>query len=102
MTLCVILGYVIVSFWDRDTEAVWNRRFVKRFGPEVSRAAYKKMLLIHAAGTLNDLRVPPGNHLEKLKGDRAGQHSIKVNDQWRLCFKWANDGADRVELTDYH
>jgi toxin HigB-1 len=102
MTPCVIVDTVIVSFRDRATEAVWNRSIVKRFGPDVSRAAYKKMLLIHAANNLNDLRAPPGNHLEKLKGDRKGQHSIKVNDQWRLCFKWLSDGAHGVELTDYH
>ncbi|MBE5458335.1 hypothetical protein E3G52_005243 [Mycobacteroides abscessus] len=93
---------MIRSFLDKDTEAVWERRFVKRFGPELSKAAYRKLVVLHAAGTLNDLRVPPGNRLEKLVGDRSGQHSIRINDQWRICFTWNDTNADDVEIADYH
>lgn len=93
---------VIRSFGDKDTEAVWNRRFVKRFGADVVKMAHRKMLIIDAASNLNDLRAPPGNRIENLSGDRKDQHSIRVNDQWRLCFEWAGNDAERVELTDYH
>ncbi|MFD4433002.1 type II toxin-antitoxin system RelE/ParE family toxin [Nocardia sp. NPDC058497] len=92
---------MIRSFKDGDTEAIWNLTYVKRFSPQLSRQARIKMQLIDAAGSLNDLRVPPGNRLEKLSGDRGGQHSIRVNDQWRLCFRWY-DGAHELELADYH
>jgi proteic killer suppression protein len=93
---------VIRSFGDKDTEAVWNLNHVKRFSKEVAERSRDKMQLIDAAENINDLRVPPGNRLEKLKGNREGQHSIRVNDQWRICFSWANGGAERAELTDYH
>jgi len=69
---------------------------------ELQRAANKKLLLISAASELNSLRVPPGNRLEKLSGDRAGQHSIRINDQYRICFTWKDGGAEDVEITDYH
>jgi toxin HigB-1 len=93
---------VIRSFRDGDTQAVWERRYTKAVGPELARAVYKKLLIIDAATTVNDLRVPPGNRLEQLVGNRAGQHSIRVNDQYRLCFMRRDSGADNVELTDYH
>lgn len=93
---------VIRSFRDGITQAVWERRHIKAIGPELSRAAYKKLLIIDAATTINDLRVPPGNRLEQLTGNRTGQHSIRVNDQYRLCFTWKDNGADDIELTDYH
>jgi proteic killer suppression protein len=93
---------VIRSFGDKDTEAVWNRRFVKRFGADVVKMAHRKMLVVDAASNLNDFRVPPGNRLEKLSGNREGQYSIRVNDQWRLCFEWVGNNAERVELTEYH
>ncbi len=93
---------MLASFADRDTEAVWHRRRARRFGPAVNRAAHRKLLLLNAARTLNDLRVPPGNKLEKLRGDRAGSYSIRVNDQWRICFRWTSAGAHDVEITDYH
>ncbi|GAA4401918.1 type II toxin-antitoxin system RelE/ParE family toxin [Tsukamurella soli] len=80
---------------------VWQLRFVKRFSPELARKARSKMQLIDAAGNVNDLRIPPGNRLEKLSGVRSGQHSIRINDQWRLCFRW-DDGAHDLELVDYH
>jgi toxin HigB-1 len=92
---------VIRSFKDSDTEKVWNLTFVKRFGKDVAKKAREKMQLIDAAENINDLRVPPGNRPERLKGDRDGQHSIRVSDQDRICFVW-KDGAEVVELTDYH
>lgn len=93
---------MIRSFRGKDAEAVWRRRFVKRLSPELSRLTYNKLVLINAAEAINDLRVPPGNRLEKLAGDRAGQYSVRVNDQWRICFTWSASGASNVELVDYH
>ena len=93
---------MIRSFKNNDTEKVWNRERVPAFGPELQRAAQKRLRLLNAASELNSLRVPPGNRLEKLTGDRAGQHSIRINDQYRICFVWADNGADDVEITDYH
>lgn len=90
------------SFKGCQSEKVWNREPVRAFGPELQRAAQKKLRLLNAASELNSLRVPPGNRLEKLAGDRAGQHSILVNDQYRICFVWGDGGADNVEITDYH
>lgn len=93
---------MIRSFKDSDTERVWHREHVPALGPELQRAAQKKLRLLNAASQLSSLRVPPGNRLEKLHGDRAGQHSIRINDQYRICFIWADNGADNVEITDYH
>jgi toxin HigB-1 len=94
--------WVIRSFRDKDTEAIWQRRYVKKLSPELSRLTYNKLVLINAAESINDLRVPPGNRLEKLSGNRAGQYSVRVNDQWRICFTWSSAGAGNVELVDYH
>lgn len=93
---------MIRSFKNSDTEKVWNREHVRALGAELQRAAQKKLRLLNAASQLNSLRVPPGNRLEKLVGSRAGQHSIRINDQYRICFNWADGGADDVEITDYH
>ena len=93
---------MIRSFRDKDTEAIWQRRYVKKLGPELGRLAHSKLVLINAAESINDLRVPPGNRLEKLAGNRAGQYSIRVNDQWCICFTWSASGAGNVELVDYH
>jgi proteic killer suppression protein len=93
---------VIGSFRDRETEQVFRREHSRRLGPEVQRVALRKLLLLDAAESLDDLRSPPGNRLEKLSGDRAGQHSIRVNDQWRICFVWRERSAFEVEITDYH
>ena len=93
---------MIRSFRDKDTEAIWQRRYIKRLSPELSRLAYNKLVLINAAESINDLRVPPGNRLEKLSGVRAGQYSVRVNDQWRICFTWSTASAGNVELVDYH
>ena len=91
---------MIRSFRDKDTEAIWHRRYVKKLSPELSRLAYNKLVLINAAETINDLRVPPGNRLEKLAANRTGQYSIRVNDQWRICFTWSTAGAGNVEFVD--
>jgi len=93
---------VIRSFRDKDTEAIWHRRYVKKLSPELCRLTYRKLVLINAAESISDLRVPPGNRLEKLSGNRGGQYSVRVNDQWRICFNWSSAGAGNVELVDYH
>lgn len=93
---------MIRSFKDSRTAKVWAREQVRAFGPELQRTAQKKLRLLNAASELRSLRVPPGNRLEKLSGDRFGQHSIRINDQYRICFTWADGGAADVEITDYH
>ena len=92
---------VIRSFRGKDAEAIWNRRYVRRYSPESAKLTHVKLVLINAAESINDLRVPPGNRLEKLTGDRAGQYSVRVNDQWRVCFTWSAGSASSVELVDY-
>lgn len=89
------------SFADRDSEALFRDERVRRFAA-VERAARRKLLLLHAATSLDDLRVPPGNRLEALKGERRGQYSIRINDQWRICFRWHEGHAWDVEVVDYH
>lgn len=81
---------------------MWDRQPSRLFGPELQRAAYRKLLLLDAAEDLADLRVPPGNRLEKLQGDRKGRHSIRINQQWRICFRWTPSGPEDVEIVDYH
>jgi proteic killer suppression protein len=93
---------VIRSFRDRETEKVFERERSRRLPPDVQRRAHRKMLLLDAAEVLDDLRVPPGNRLERLSGDRSGQYSIRVNDKWRICFRWERGDAYDVEITDYH
>jgi toxin HigB-1 len=93
---------VIHSFADRDTERLFRREPVRRFPGDLQRTVLRKLVLVDAAERLEDLRVPPGNRLEKLKGKRAGQHSIRVNDQWRICFHWRDGNAYDVEIVDYH
>lgn len=92
---------MIVSFKDRDTEKLAHGVRVRRFAP-FERVALRKMRQLQIAQTLDDLRVPPGNRLELLKGDRSGQYSIRINEQYRLCFRWTRGGAEDVELVDYH
>ena len=92
---------MIVSFKDADTEALAGGRRVKRF-QKIESVARRKLRQLQIAGRLEDLQVPPGNRLEVLKGDRAGQHSIRVNDQFRICFRWMVAGAADVEIVDYH
>ena len=93
---------VIRSFRDRETEKVFERERSRRLPPDVQRRAHRKLLLLDAAETLDDIRVPPGNRLERLSGDRTGQRSIRINDQWRICFRWERGDAYDVEITDYH
>jgi len=93
---------MIKSFRDRDSERVFLREKSRRWAPNVQRVAQRKLLILDAAESLNELRVPPGNRLEKLSRDRRGQHSIRINDQWRICFRWSDGDAFEVEITDYH
>lgn len=93
---------MIRSFRDRDTERLFHRERPRRLPELVLRAAQRKLAMLNAATDLADLRVPPGNRLEKLAGDREGQHSMRINDQWRLCFIWRESDAYDVEITDYH
>lgn len=97
-----MLWVVLQSFADPDSERVWRRERVRTFHPELQRVALRKLVMLDAAESLADLRVPPGNRLEKLGGDRAGQHSIRVNDQWRICFRWTKAGPEDVSITDDH
>jgi len=92
---------MIHSFVCPDTEALFHSRLVPRFR-NIERVARRKLLQLQASTELASLRVPPGNQLEALKHDRIGQHSIRINDQWRLCFIWREDGAYQVEIVDYH
>ena len=93
---------MIRSFRSRDAKALFNRKPVRRFPPDIQRGALRKLRMLNRAETLQDLRVPPANHLEALKSDRQGQHSIRINDQWRICFRWERGDAYNVEIADYH
>ena len=93
---------MIQSFACTDTERLFHRQRPKRFPQSIHRVALRKLRMLHRARTLQDLRVPPGNRLESLKGDRKGQYSIRVNDQFRICFAWQSGDAFEVELADYH
>ncbi|HEY0020471.1 MAG TPA: type II toxin-antitoxin system RelE/ParE family toxin [Longimicrobium sp.] len=93
---------MIRSFADRETERLFARTPGRRFPPELHRVMLRKLLQLDAADRLDDLRIPPGNRLEALKRDRKGQHSIRVNDQWRVCFRWDDGDAYEVEIVDYH
>lgn len=93
---------MIRTFANKETERLFQRNPVKRFAPSVRQPALRKLLLLDAAESLGDLRIPPGNRLEKLRGDRHGQYSIRINDQWRICFRWERGDAYEVEIADYH
>ncbi|MEX0344676.1 MAG: type II toxin-antitoxin system RelE/ParE family toxin [Rhizobiaceae bacterium] len=93
---------MIRSFNDKRTEQVWRGQPPKRFPADLVRPAQRKLAILNAALVLDDLRSPPGNRLEALKGNRAGQHSIRINDQYRVCFVWTPVGPELVEITDYH
>ncbi len=92
---------MIRSFRCKETERLFQRQSVRRF-KAIESVARRKLEMLEAAQRLDDLRVPPGNRLEALSGDRKGQHSIRINDQWRICFTWREGGADMVEIVDYH
>jgi proteic killer suppression protein len=93
---------VIKSFRCPDTERVFRRIFVRKWSRNLQERAFAKLNALDAAVNLSDLRLPPSNHLEALKGNRKGQHSIRINDQWRICFEWRNGNAEKVEIVDYH
>ncbi len=93
---------MIKSFADRDTQRLFNREAVRHFPADLLRTMLRKLVALDAADALDDLRVPPGNRLEKLRGRRSGQYSIRVNDQWRVCFSWRDGDAQDVEIVDYH
>jgi proteic killer suppression protein len=93
--------FVIENFGDKATEKLWNGERT-RFPSDLIQRAIDKLNMLSSAHTLEDLRIPPSNRLEALKGKRAGQHSIRINDQWRLCFRWVGGNAHEVEITDYH
>jgi toxin HigB-1 len=92
---------VIKSFADKDSAKVFAREYVRRLAPALHPVAWRELSQLHAATRLDSLRIPPGNRLEALKGARTGQHSMRINDQWRICFRWKDGDAYRVEITDY-
>jgi proteic killer suppression protein len=91
-----------VSFNDAETEKVWNGEFSKRLPHDIQRVALRKLVMMHRSINIADLKIPPGNRLEQLRSDREGQWAIRINDQWRVCFKWDNGNAFGVEIVDYH
>ena len=96
------LHYMIQSFKDSETERIFNRQRSRKLPSNIQQVALRKLRMINRAMTLNDLRIPPANRLEKLKGARKGQYSIRINDQWRICFEWQDGDAYDVEIVDYH
>lgn len=93
---------MISSFADKATAAVFNGEHAKQIPMDIQSRAQRKLEALHAATDVNELRIPPGNHLEALKGDRLGQYSIRINQQWRICFTWLDGNAHDVEIMDYH
>jgi toxin HigB-1 len=93
---------MIKSFRDKEAEKIFNRQLSGKLPQNIQRIARKKVVILDSAHELNDLRIPPGNRLEALEGNRKGQHSLRINDQWRICFKWKEADAYDVEITDYH
>ena len=93
---------MIQSFGDRQTERLFARESVSSLDSRIARVALRKLRQVDAACRLEDLRIPPGNRLELLRGNRAGQYSIRINDQWRICFRWSDAGPEGVEIVDYH
>ena len=93
---------MIKSFKSKETQKLFQRQFSRKLPPEIHRIARKKLEVLDASETIQDLRTPPSNHLEKLSKERKGQHSIRVNDQWRICFEWREGNAYNFEIVDYH
>ena len=93
---------MIASFRDKETEALWRSGKNRRLPADLGRRAFKKLAILNASITLENLKVPPGNHLEALRGNRTGQHSIRIKDQYRICFVWRDGNAFDVEIVDYH
>ena len=100
--VCVNISTMISSFECKETEKIFSGKFSSKLPQAIQRLAARKLDYLDAAGELDDLRSPPGNRLEALKDDRAGQHSIRINDQWRICFVWRDNNAYEVEIVDYH
>ena len=92
----------ILGFADKETEKIFNRKFSRRLPPDIQNTALRRLIYLNNARSLNDLRIPPSNHLEPLQGDRQGQYSIRINSQYRICFTVRTDGFDDVEIVDYH
>lgn len=97
-----IIAKLIKSFKNKETEKIYNMDISGKLPGDIQQTALRKLRMINNAANLNDLRVPPANRLEKLRGNREGQHSIRINDQWRICFTWQKGDANDVEITDYH
>ena len=93
---------MIRSFADKETERIWNADLSRRIPNQIQALARRKLRMLNAAQRLDDLRIPPANRLEALRGKRAGQHSIRINDQWRICFVWQQGQCNAVEIVDYH
>lgn len=93
---------MIRNFADQETERIFQRETSRKFPADIQRTALRKLWMLHAAVNVHDLRIPPGNHLEKLSGNRNGQYSIRINRQWRICFSWKENTSYDVEITDYH
>jgi proteic killer suppression protein len=93
---------MIKSFRNKETERIFSRQFTRRFPSRLHRLAWRKLAILDAADRLEDLSIPPENRLEKLTGERAGVYSVRINDQWRICFRWSEGDAYDVEITDYH
>jgi len=93
---------MIQSYHCRETERIFNRQFSRKFPKEIQRTALRKLLILDAAESLSDLKIPPSNRLEKLLGDRKEQYSIRINERWRICFRWVDGDAHDVEILDYH
>jgi len=102
LSLWVIIFYMIKLFKCKETEKIFKGQFSKKLPLDIQRLAEKKLIMIHRAATLNDLRIPPANHLEALSGNRERQHSIRIYNQWRIYFEWREDGVYLVEIVDYH
>jgi len=93
---------VLKSFADKETEKIWNLQHSKRLPFDIQQRALNKLAMISRAAGLDDLKIPPANRLEALRGDRSGQFSVRINEQWRICFRWKDGDAHDVEITDYH
>ena len=93
---------MITGFRDKETEKIWRGEVSRRLPRDIQQIARRKLRMLNSARAWDDLRIPPANRLESLKGARKGQHSIRINDQWRVCFVWVDGNADRVEIADYH
>lgn len=94
--------FVIKAFKDAETQKIYRRERSRKLSPDIQQVALRKLRMINNAISINDLRVPPANRFEKLSGDREGQYSIRINDQWRICFEWSDGDAFNVEIADYH